>query len=83
MALEWKILNRLPEVFASIEEEPDRARCYLASRILRQLQEVLGPGTSVHVVLGRMEMKCNFPPASFYLHENKHRLASGTVCVFG
>ncbi|XP_075887312.1 uncharacterized protein LOC142891556 [Nelusetta ayraudi] len=81
--LEWKIPNPPPEVYASIEEDPDRARRYLASRMLRKLQEGLGPGVSVHVVPGRMEMKCNFPPASYYLYEYKHRLASGTVCVFG
>lgn len=81
--LEWKIPNPPPEVYASIEEEPDSAPRYLASRMLRKLQEGLGPGVSVHVVPGRMEMKCNFPPASYYLYEYKHRLASGTVCVFG
>ncbi|KAF1382896.1 hypothetical protein PFLUV_G00148570 [Perca fluviatilis] len=81
--LEWKIPNPPPEVYASIEEDPGRARRYLASRMLRKLQEGLGSGVSVHVVPGRMEMKCNFPPASFYLYEYKHRLASGTVCVFG
>ncbi|XP_032384910.1 uncharacterized protein LOC116697661 [Etheostoma spectabile] len=81
--LEWKIPNPPPEVYASIEEDPGRARRYLASRMLRKLQEGLGSGVSVHVVPGRMEMKCNFPPASYYLYEYKHRLASGTVCVFG
>lgn len=81
--LEWKIPNPPPEVYASIEEDPDRARRYLASRMLSKLQEGLGSGVAVHVVPGRMEMKCNFPPASYYLYEYKHRLASGTVCVFG
>lgn len=81
--LEWKIPNPPPEVYASIEEDPGRARRYLASRMLRKLQEGLGTGVSVHVVPGRMEMKCNFPPASYYLYEYKHRLALGTVCVFG
>ncbi|XP_034741261.1 uncharacterized protein LOC117952814 [Etheostoma cragini] len=81
--LEWKIPNPPPEVYASIEEDPGRARRYLASRMLRKLQEGLGSGVSVHVVPGRMEMKCNFPPASYYLYWYKHRLASGTVCVFG
>ncbi|XP_068184532.1 uncharacterized protein [Antennarius striatus] len=81
--LEWKIPNPPPEVYASIEEDPGRARRYLASRMLRKLQEGLGSGVAVHVVPGRMEMKCNFPPASYYLYEYKHRLASGTVCVFG
>lgn len=81
--LEWKIPNPPPEIYAAIEEDPGRARRYLASRMLRKLQEGLGPGVAVHVVPGRMEMKCNFPPASYYLYEYKHRLASGTVCVFG
>ncbi|KAM8749387.1 uncharacterized protein AB9X84_014245 [Acanthopagrus schlegelii] len=81
--LEWKIPNPPPEVYASIEEDPGRARRYLASRMLKKLQEGLGSGVAVHVVPGRMEMKCNFPPASYYLYEYKHRLASGTVCVFG
>lgn len=81
--LEWKIPNPPPEVYAAIEEDPGRARRYLASRMLKKLQEGLGSCVSVHVVPGRMEMKCNFPPASYYLYEYKHRLASGTVCVFG
>ncbi|XP_004573061.1 uncharacterized protein LOC101487746 [Maylandia zebra] len=81
--LEWKIPNPPPEVYASIEEDPGRARRYLASRMLKKLQEGLGSGVAVHVVPGRMEMKCNFPQASYYLYEYKHRLASGTVCVFG
>ncbi|XP_069388849.1 uncharacterized protein [Paralichthys olivaceus] len=81
--LEWKIPNPPPEVYSSIEEDPGRARRYLASRMLKKLQEGLGSGVAVHVVPGRMEMKCNFPQASYYLYEYKHRLASGTVCVFG
>lgn len=81
--LEWKIPNPPPEVYATFEEDPDRARRYLASRMLRKLQEGLGSGVAVHVVPGRMEMKCNFPQASYYLYEYKHRLASGTVCIFG
>ncbi|XP_072301143.1 uncharacterized protein [Eucyclogobius newberryi] len=81
--LEWKIPNPPPEVYAAIEEDPGRARRYLASRMLQKLQEGLGSAVAVHVVPGRMEMKCNFPPASYYLYEYKHRLASGTVCVFG
>ncbi|KAF0026806.1 hypothetical protein F2P81_021543 [Scophthalmus maximus] len=81
--LEWKMPNPPPEVYASIEEDPGRARRYLASRMLEKLQEGLGAGVAVHVVPGRMEMKCNFPQASYYLYEYKHRLASGTVCVFG
>ncbi|KAG9348850.1 hypothetical protein JZ751_029167 [Albula glossodonta] len=81
--LEWKIPNPPPEVYASLEEEPERAGRYLAGRMLRKLQEGLGGGVAVHVVPGRMEMRCNFPQASFYLYEYKHRLATGTVCVFG
>ncbi|KAJ8339892.1 hypothetical protein SKAU_G00345250 [Synaphobranchus kaupii] len=81
--LEWKIPNPPPEVFASLEEEPERAGLYLAGRMLRKLQEGLGTGVAVHVVPGPMDMRCNFPQASFYLYEYKHRLASGTVCVFG
>ncbi|XP_034042684.1 uncharacterized protein LOC117524986 [Thalassophryne amazonica] len=81
--LEWKIPNPPPEVYAAIEEDPGRARRYLASRMLKKLQEGLGEGVAVYVVPGRMEMKCNFPPASYFLYEYKHRLASGTVCVFG
>ncbi|KAM6970207.1 uncharacterized protein FYW47_005491 [Aplochiton taeniatus] len=81
--LEWKIPNPPPDVYASIEEDPERARLYLASRMLRKLQEGLGASVAVHVVPGRMEMKCNFPQGSYYLYEYKHRLASGTVCVFG
>ncbi|XP_028993414.1 uncharacterized protein LOC114847634 isoform X2 [Betta splendens] len=81
--LEWKIPNPPPEVYASFEEDPGRARRYLASRMLQKLQEGLGSGVAVHVVPGRMEMKCNFPQASYHLYEYKHRLASGTVCIFG
>ncbi|XP_042282812.1 uncharacterized protein LOC121907358 [Thunnus maccoyii] len=81
--LEWKIPNPPPEVYAAIEEDPGRAQRYLATRMLKKLQEGLGSAVAVHVVPGRMEMKCNFPPASYYLYEYKHRLASGTVCVFG
>lgn len=81
--LEWKIPNPPPEVYAAIEEDPGHARRYLASRMLQKLKEGLGSGVAVHVVPGRMEMKCNFPPASYYLYEYKHRLASGTVCVYG
>lgn len=77
MDLEWKIPNPLPE------EEADEAPCYLAKRLLRKLQEGLGPCVLVHVMPGRMEMKCNFLPASYYLYKCKHRQASGTGCVFG
>ncbi|CAL8240454.1 unnamed protein product [Merluccius merluccius] len=81
--LEWKIPNPPPEVYAAIERDPGRAQRYLASRMLSKLQEGLGAGVAVHVVPGRMEMKCNFPPAAYYLYQYKHRLATGTVCVFG
>lgn len=81
--LEWKIPNPPPEVYAAIEEDPGKARRYLASRMLKKLQEGLGSAVAVHVVPGKMEMKCNFPQASYYLYEYKHRLASGTLCVFG
>lgn len=81
--LEWKIPNPPPEVYASLEEEPERAGRYLASRMLRKLQKGLGGEVAVHVVPGPMELRCNFPQASFYLYQYKHRLASGTVCVFG
>ncbi|KAJ8405940.1 hypothetical protein AAFF_G00308280 [Aldrovandia affinis] len=81
--LEWKIPNPPPEVYASLEEEPERAGHYLADRMLRKLREGLGAGVAVHVVPGHMEMRCNFPQASFYLYEYKHRLATGTLCVFG
>lgn len=81
--LEWKIPNPPPEVYAALEDEPEKARLYLASRMLRKLREGLGAGVAVHVVPGKMEMRCNFPQASYYLYEYKHRLASGTVCVFG
>lgn len=81
--LEWKIPNPPPEVYAALEDEPEKARLYLASRMLRKLREGLGAGVAVHVVPGKMEMRCNFPPASYYLYEYKHRLATGTVCVFG
>ncbi|KAJ8283103.1 hypothetical protein COCON_G00056220 [Conger conger] len=59
--LEWKIPNPPPEVYASLEEEPERAGRYLAGRMLRKLREGLGAGVAVHVVPGPMEMKCNFP----------------------
>ncbi|XP_056435841.1 uncharacterized protein LOC130373401 isoform X2 [Gadus chalcogrammus] len=81
--LEWKIPNPPPDVYAAIEKDPGLAQRYLATRMLSKLQEGLGPGVAVHVVPGRMEMKCNFPTASYYLYEYKHRLATGTVCVFG
>lgn len=81
--LEWKIPNPPPEVYAAIEEDPGKARLYLANRMLKKLQEGLGTSVAIHVVPGKMEMKCNFPQASYYEYEYKHRLASGTVCVFG
>ncbi|KAL6484816.1 hypothetical protein MHYP_G00068610 [Metynnis hypsauchen] len=81
--LEWKIPNPPPEIYAAIEEDPGKARLYLANRMLKKLQEGLGAGVAIHVVPGKMEMKCNFPQASYYQYEYKHRLASGTICVFG
>ncbi|CAB1328850.1 unnamed protein product [Coregonus sp. 'balchen'] len=81
--LEWKIPNPPPEVYVSIEEDPGKARCYMASRMLKKLQERLGSAVDVHVVPDKMEIKCNFPQASYYLYEYKHRLASCTVCGFG
>ncbi|KAI7808510.1 hypothetical protein IRJ41_006752 [Triplophysa rosa] len=81
--LEWKIPNPPPEIYAAIEEDPSKARLYLASRMLRKLQEGLGAGVAIFVVPGKMEMSCNFPTTSYYLYEYRHRLATGTVCVFG
>ncbi|KAJ3591696.1 hypothetical protein NHX12_006828 [Muraenolepis orangiensis] len=66
--LEWKIPNPPPEVYAAIEGDPGRAQRYLAARMLSKLQEGLGAAVAVHVVPGRMEMKCNFPPASYFLN---------------
>jgi hypothetical protein len=55
----------------------------MASRILKKLQEGLCSAVDIPVVPDNMEMKCNFPQASYYLYGYKDRLASGTVCVFG
>lgn len=55
----------------------------MASRMLKKLQEGLCSAVDVHVVPDNMEMKCNFLQASYYLYGYKHRLSSGTVCVFG
>ncbi|XP_051782152.1 uncharacterized protein LOC114650736 [Erpetoichthys calabaricus] len=81
--LEWKIPNPPPDVYATIEADPMYARSYLASRMQQKLEEGLGENVLVHVVPDKMEVKCNFPQASFFQYEYKHRLASGTVCVFG
>lgn len=81
--LEWKIPNPPPEIYAAIEEDPAKARLYLANRMFKKLQEGLGTSVAIYVVPGKMEMKCNFPQASYYQYEYKHRLASGTVCIFG
>ncbi|TSM94699.1 hypothetical protein Baya_8494 [Bagarius yarrelli] len=81
--LEWKIPNPPPEIYAAIEEDPGKARLYLANRMFKKLQEGLGPNVAIYVIPSKMEMKCNFPQASYYQYEYKHRLASGTVCVFG
>ncbi|XP_032075470.1 uncharacterized protein LOC116510150 [Thamnophis elegans] len=80
--LEWKLPNPPPEVYASLEAEPARARGYLARRMLQKLAEGLGPGVSLLVVPGKLEMKSSFPLAASLLHEYHHRLASGTVCIF-
>lgn len=81
--LEWKLPNPPPEVYASLEAEPTRARDYLARRMLQKLAEGLGPAVTLLVVPGKLEMKSSFPPAASLLHEYRHRLASGTVCIFG
>lgn len=81
--LEWKLPNPPPEVYASLEAEPGRASGYLARRMLQKLAEGLGPSVTLLVVPGKLEMKSNFPPAASLLHEYRHRLASGTVCLFG
>ncbi|XP_077197178.1 uncharacterized protein LOC143839273 [Paroedura picta] len=81
--LEWKLPNPPPEVYASLEAEPDRASGYLARRMLQKLAEGLGPGVTLLVVPGRLAMKSSFPPASSLLQEYHHRLAAGTVCLFG
>ncbi|XP_026577408.1 uncharacterized protein LOC113450431 [Pseudonaja textilis] len=81
--LEWKLPNPPPEVYASLEAEPARARGYLARRMLQKLAEGLGPGVTLLVVPGKLEMKSSFPLAASLLHEYHHRLASGTVCIFG
>nr|XP_033803740.1 uncharacterized protein LOC117362074 [Geotrypetes seraphini] len=81
--LEWKIPNPPPDVYANIEANPDYAKTYLAQRMLQKLGEGLGEGITVHAVPGKLDMKCNFPQATFVLHEYKHRLATGTVCIFG
>ncbi|XP_053312738.1 uncharacterized protein LOC128474429 [Spea bombifrons] len=81
--LEWKIPNPPPDVYANIEAEPSYAKRYLAQRMLQKLSEGLGKGITIHTVPGSLEMTGNFPPASFVLYEYKHRMASGTVCIFG
>ncbi|KAJ6652302.1 hypothetical protein lerEdw1_012712, partial [Lerista edwardsae] len=81
--LEWKLPNPPPEVYASLEAEPHRAGGYLARRMLQKLAEGLGPAVTLLVVPGKLEMKSGFPPAASLLHEYRHRLASGTVCIFG
>ncbi|XP_058041519.1 uncharacterized protein LOC131199596 isoform X2 [Ahaetulla prasina] len=80
--LEWKLPNPPPEVYASLEAEPGRARGYLARRMLQKLAEGLGPDVTLLVVPGKLEMKSSFPLAASFLHEYHHRLASGTVCIF-
>ncbi|XP_077782925.1 uncharacterized protein LOC144327439 [Podarcis muralis] len=81
--LEWKLPNPPPEVYASLEAEPTRAAGYLARRLLQKLAEGLGPGVTLLVVPGKLEMRSSFPQAASLRHEYRHRLASGTVCIFG
>ncbi|KAM3932820.1 uncharacterized protein RB166_003560 [Leptodactylus fuscus] len=81
--LEWKIPNPPPDVYANIEADPSYAKRYLAQRMLQKLSEGLIKGVTIHTVPGKLEMSGNFPPASFFLYEYKHRMASGTVCIFG
>ncbi|KAM4797144.1 LOW QUALITY PROTEIN: uncharacterized protein WCC33_002177 [Rhinophrynus dorsalis] len=81
--LEWKLPNPPPDVYANIEAEPGYAKLYLAQRMLQKLSEGLGKGVSIHTVPGRLEMTGNFPQASAFVYEYKHRMASGTVCIFG
>ncbi|XP_071989685.1 uncharacterized protein [Engystomops pustulosus] len=81
--LEWKLPNPPPDVYANIEADPSYAKRYLAQRMLQKLTEGLSRGVTVHTVPGKLEMASNFPPASYVLYEYKHRMASGTVCIFG
>ncbi|XP_078512413.1 uncharacterized protein LOC144772120 [Lissotriton helveticus] len=81
--LEWKLPNPPPEVYANIEADPNYAKTYLAQRMLQKLEEGLGEGVTIHVVPVKLVMKSNFPQASSVLYEYKHRLATGTVCIFG
>ncbi|KAM8975513.1 uncharacterized protein RCH25_018493 [Pelodytes ibericus] len=81
--LEWKIPNPPPEIYANIEAEPGYAKRYLAQRMLQKLSEGLGKGITIHTVPGNLDMSGNFPPASAVLYTYKHRMASGTVCIFG
>ncbi|KAE8628370.1 hypothetical protein XENTR_v10007486 [Xenopus tropicalis] len=81
--LEWKIPNPPPDVYANIEAEPGYAKRYLAQRMLQKLSEGLGKGVTIHTVPGKLEVAGNFPQASFTVYEYKHRMASGTVCIFG
>ncbi|KAM4697231.1 uncharacterized protein O3C94_003493 [Discoglossus pictus] len=81
--LEWKLPNPPPDVYANIEADPGYAKRYLAQRMLQKLSEGLGKGVTIHTVPGKLEMNGNFPQASFVLYEYKHRMASGTVCIFG
>ncbi|XP_066445146.1 uncharacterized protein [Eleutherodactylus coqui] len=81
--LEWKIPNPPPDVYANIEADPGYAKRYLAQRMLQKLSEGLSKGVTIHTVPGKLEMSGNFPPASCVLYEYKHRMAAGTVCIFG
>ncbi|XP_075449393.1 uncharacterized protein LOC142490858 [Ascaphus truei] len=81
--LEWKLPNPPPDVYANIEADPGYGKRYLAQRMLQKLAEGLGNGVTIHTVPGKLQMSGNFPQASFVLYEYKHRIASGTVCIFG
>ncbi|XP_072256839.1 uncharacterized protein [Pyxicephalus adspersus] len=81
--LEWKLPNPPPDVYANIEADPSYAKQYLAERMLKKLSAGLGKGVTIHTVPGKLDMAGNFPPASYVLYEYKHRMATGTVCVFG
>ncbi|KAM9319379.1 protein rapunzel-like [Gastrophryne carolinensis] len=81
--LEWKLPNPPPDVYANIEADPGYAKRYLAERMLKKLEAGLSGGVTIHTVPGKMDMAGDFPRASCLLYEYKHRMATGTVCIFG
>ncbi|XP_073468809.1 uncharacterized protein [Aquarana catesbeiana] len=81
--LEWKLPNPPPDIYANIEADPSYAKQYLAERMLKKLKTGLGSGVTIHTVPGKLDMAGNFPQASYVLYEYKHRMATGTVCIFG